>query len=47
LDDNLFAASDKGNDEESEDETLKDVEVGVGRGGGVTDKGVFAEGVDD
>jgi hypothetical protein len=43
----LLAASDEGNDEESKDETLEDVEVGVGRGGGVTDEGVFAGEVDD
>jgi hypothetical protein len=41
LDNNLFAARNQGNDEKSKDQALEDVEVGIGRGRGVSDKGVF------
>jgi hypothetical protein len=41
LDHNFLTACNEGNDEESKDQALEDVEVGIGRGRGVSDKGVF------
>lgn len=44
LDDDLFTTRDQRYDEQSKDQALEDVEIGIGRGRGVSDEGVFPVG---